>query len=616
MEITLSDWSMYQSNFIGDPNSAADKYNPNKWVVDLNFEAIAASGIAGIIIRTSIILTKDPCFDRYRAGLERVGLPWGIYHAFDPDRSVQAQIDFMRSVCGHTPPLGVFVDVERGNTTFAGLNGFLLGVDAAYGRVAGLYSANWYLAPHFTLSEQSQWLHRPAWFAGYPNLVVPAGWQHQAREYTLHQFTDNGTLAGMPRRTLLDRLHPTLTLDHLLNGLPAPTRPRGGGGPQRRRTPAPPPPPPAPPTQGQALFGLHGRADGRLQPPDLQVVQSARIEAVKLMSTAAPEDVDRLRSIAEHMPIMVRCFVDFRNRTVTPQQFADAMSGDLAPFVAKGIKLFEVHNEPNLVDEGLGTPGQGGSWPNGAAFGEWFTQTVALLSARFPEALWGWPGLSPGDTRPCQRADATEFLRQAGRAPAGADWIGVHAYWQNEAELDAALADIGRLAGQFPGQKLYVTEFANVKQQPNEDPAVIAQQYLRFVAQLRRLPVAAAFAFVVSASFPGFAFECWRDEQGRLSVIPSLVGARPALPPVGRAPAPTGRWWEAWPEGVQTPPRRLASPPAPVQMFKRDGQPLSPPVFRQNAMDVFERQGDLLRVLPQAINGRLWWVRAADVQPE
>ena len=24
MEITLSDWSMYQSNFIGDPNSAAD----------------------------------------------------------------------------------------------------------------------------------------------------------------------------------------------------------------------------------------------------------------------------------------------------------------------------------------------------------------------------------------------------------------------------------------------------------------------------------------------------------------------------------------------------------------------------------------------------------------
>ena len=37
------------------------------------------------------------------------------------------------------------------------------------------------------------------------------------------------------------------------------------------------------------------------------------------------------------------------------------------------------------------------------------------------------------------RADAATFLTQAGAAPASADWIGVHAYWQDDAELEAVL---------------------------------------------------------------------------------------------------------------------------------------------------------------------------------
>jgi GH25 family lysozyme M1 (1,4-beta-N-acetylmuramidase) len=600
METQLADWSMYQSLFTGNPNIFADKYNPNKWVVDLNFSLIAQSGIAGVILRVGISQMKDPCFDRYLAGVQQIGLPWGIYHAYDPGRSAVAQADLVRSLCPADPPLGVFGDVEMGDANFAGADAYLRALDERFGRTAGLYSANWYMAPRFTLGEQSQWRGRTAWFAGYPNLVVPDGWIGQPREFDVHQFTDSGTLAGMPRATDLNRLHPSLTINDLLNGVPVlspPARTRPARAP--RSSPA------APAGAANARFGLHGRADGRMQPADFQVVQSARVEAVKLMSTADPNDVDRLRAIDSRMLIVVRGFVDFRNRVITAQDFAQTMAGDLAPFYAKGIRHFEVHNEPNLADEGLIVPGRVGSWADGAQFGAWFTAVVAQLTQIFPDAVWGWPGLSPGESIPGVRADAAQFLSQAGGAPGNADWIGLHCYWQNDAELELALDSVMTAAAAFPGQRLYITEYANVAH--GVDPAVRASQYVRFCAALNRLPVVAAFAFVVSASNQDFAHETWRDENGQLSAIPGIVGARTA---------PAARWWEAWPEGIINPPRRLASPPAPIQIFRKGGQPLSPPVFRQNAMDVFERNGDLLRVLQEAINGKLWWVQAADVQPE
>jgi hypothetical protein len=351
-------------------------------------------------------------------------------------------------------------------------------------------------------------------------------------------------------------------------------------------------------------FGLHGRADGRMQTPDFQVVRDARIEAVKLMSTADPADVDRLRAVNANMFVVVRCFVDFRNRVVTAQDFAQSMAGDLAPFYAKGIRLFEVHNEPNLADEGLVVPGGTGSWADGAEFGAWFTAAVTQMSQTFHDALWGWPGLSPGDAIAGRRANADQFLDQAGPVPGSADWIGIHAYWTNDAELQAAIDSVAGYAARFPGQTLYVTEFANPD--PGVDTAEKARQYVTFCAGLRPLPVSAAFAFVSSASNAAFGAQAWRDESGQLSAIPAIVGARSLQP---------ARWWDTWPSGQIVPSRRLASPPAAIEIFDASGQSLVPPVHRQNAMDVFERHGDLLRVTQQLINGQLWWVRAADVQP-
>jgi|GEM_PF-2414740 len=594
MDTLISDWSMYQSAFTGNPTVFADRYNPNKYVVDINFNAVAAAGVvAGVIVRVGISQQKDPCFDRYVAGLQSVNLPWGIYHAYDPGRSPVAQADLVRAWCPTAPPLGVFGDIEMGNATYAGANTYLQALDANFGRSAGLYSANWYLGPRFSLAEQATWRGRTAWFAGYPGLIIPAGWVGQPREYDLHQFSDSTLLAGVPRPVDMNRLHPNLNLNHLLAPVAV----------------APPPVVAAPAAATVSTrVGLHGRADGRMQPADFQVVQNARLEAVKLMSTADPADVDRLRAIDPAMLILVRCFVDFKNRLITPPQFAQMMAGDLAPFYAKGIRLFEVHNEPNLADEGLIVPGRIGSWADGAQFGTWFTAALALMSQTFPDAVWGWPGLSPGPDIGGVRADSAQFLAQAGAVPRSADWIGLHAYWLNDLELDAAVNSVRQMAAAFPGQQLYVTEFANVdKSVPPVPPATRANQYLKFYARLSPLRVVAAFSFVASASNQDFSTQSWRDEAGQLSAIPAIVGARSA---------PAKRWWNAWPQGLIAPSHRLASPPAPIQIFKSNGQPLAPAVFRQNTMDVFERDGDLLRVTQTAINGKLWWVRAADVQPE
>lgn len=72
-------------------------------------------------------------------------------------------------------------------------------------------------------------------------------------------------------------------------------------------------------------------------------------------------------------------------------------------------------------------------------------------------------------------------------------------------------------------------------------------------------------------------------------------------------------WWDAWPTGALNPPRQIAALPAAILMRDAAGTPLVPNIRRGNAMQVFERQGNLLRVLPAPINGQLWWIRAEDL---
>lgn len=272
---------------------------------------------------------------------------------------------------------------------------------------------------------------------------------------------------------------------------------------------------------GYCLVGVHGRADGPLDPKDYPAFTTARVEAVKLLTSARPEDVDGLRSLNPRMFIMMRLFASFTGRVVPAEDFANWMRDEMGPFYQRGIRHFEIHNEPNLVDEGWTL-----SWRDGGAFGAWFIDVRNRLKAVYPNALFGYPGLSPGDHVVGVRANALDFLTASDPACRAADWVGLHSYWQNEHELATAIGGLGYLEyrRRFPEKLLFVTEFSN--QSAAVDWAVKGQQYVRYYQHLRSLPgVGAAFAFVVSAS-TSFGTEVWRWENGALTPIPAVVGGR------------------------------------------------------------------------------------------
>jgi hypothetical protein len=272
---------------------------------------------------------------------------------------------------------------------------------------------------------------------------------------------------------------------------------------------------------GYCLVGLHGRANGPEQAADFPLTGQARLEAVKLLSTAQASDVDTLRGINPKIFLMVRMFASFDGRHVSSADFASWMTGDLAPFYSRGIRYFEVHNEPNLVVEGWTQ-----SWADGQAFGAWFIDVVNRLRLVFPEARFGFPGLSPGDAVPGMRMAALDFLTGADAACRAADWIGVHCYWTSEDEMNSPAGGLGfaEYRSRFPDKVLFITEFSNPD--PNTDKQTKGQQYQRYYKLLRALPgLGAAFSFVVSAS-SGFSAETWRDESGVATPIPGLVGAR------------------------------------------------------------------------------------------
>ncbi len=272
---------------------------------------------------------------------------------------------------------------------------------------------------------------------------------------------------------------------------------------------------------GYCLVGLHGRANGPEQSADFPLTGTARLEAVKLLSSAQAANVDTLRAINPKLFFVVRMFASFDGRHVSSADFASWMAGDLAPFYSRGIRYFEVHNEPNLVPEGWTQ-----SWADGQAFGAWFIDVVNRLRPVFPEARFGFPGLSPGDGIPGLRVAALDFLTGADAACRAADWVGVHCYWISEDEMNSPAGGLGfaEYRSRFPTKLLFITEFSNPD--PGTDKQTKGQQYQRYYKMLRALPgVGAAFSFVSSAS-SGFSAETWRDEGGAATPIPGVVGAR------------------------------------------------------------------------------------------
>ena len=252
---------------------------------------------------------------------------------------------------------------------------------------------------------------------------------------------------------------------------------------------------------GKCLAGVGIANPQPLLPSERDVIASSRVEAVKVLTLDDPDQnrqlVHDLKSVRPDLFIAARLFIqlDLDNKTrFSPQNFFDYVQAKVRALYESDVRYFEVHNEPNLEQEGLGW-----NWADGAGFGTWLIQVLGLLRASFPEAKFGFPGLSPQPNVPA-------FLDGAASAIAQCDWVGIHCYWQDDGAGHWQMQnDDGGMywrgfRQRYPDKLLMITEFSNNnREMPHVNKG---QQYARYYQLLRNEPnLGAAFAFALS--WPG-----------------------------------------------------------------------------------------------------------------
>lgn len=274
---------------------------------------------------------------------------------------------------------------------------------------------------------------------------------------------------------------------------------------------------------GKCLMGVGIANPQLLLPSELAVIARSRVEAVKVLTLDDPDQnkqlVHDLKSVRPDLFIAARLFIqlDLDNKTrFPPQNFMDYVHDKARALYESGVRYFEVHNEPNLEQEGLGW-----NWADGAGFGAWLSQVLGLLRVSFPEAKFGFPGVSPQPNVPA-------FLDGAASAIAQCDWVGIHCYWQDDGSghwqmqnEDGGMYWRG-FRQRYPDKLLMITEFSN----NNRDMpyANKGQQYARYYQLLRNeANLGAAFAFALNWPGQDVNYEGWIAD-GQTTPIPGTLG--------------------------------------------------------------------------------------------
>lgn len=269
------------------------------------------------------------------------------------------------------------------------------------------------------------------------------------------------------------------------------------------------------------LVGLNVRDDGAMHDIDYQVVKTGRLEAIKIQENTGTEVVAKLRIANPRIFIMARIAYEMGRVKVTPQQWLTKMKPHIDRFYNLEIRYFEIHQSPNLSAHGWNY-----SWHSGGGFGRWWMDIVAQLKGLYPQARFGFPGISPGGQVEGQRLDSETFVEQADEAYRSADWIGVNCFWKSEMEMsiESKGANYKIFRQRFPDKLIFVTEFANINDLTNL--YVKGTEYVKFYEKLRNEPgFAGAFSQVMSSA-SAFGKMRWRTEEDQLTQIPYRVGKR------------------------------------------------------------------------------------------
>ncbi|MBN1312096.1 MAG: SH3 domain-containing protein [Anaerolineae bacterium] len=286
---------------------------------------------------------------------------------------------------------------------------------------------------------------------------------------------------------------------------------------------------------GHALAGLHGPAEpwsNRWDGQAYQIVQQARIEAIKLLASGAllaegpgavTDIVNRLRTLGVRF-IMAR-LLDTFSHPKDPEDFVETVLPAARCLFENGVKYFEVHNEPNLHTD-RSPEGMWIAWQNGREFGAFFERAVELLRQELPQAYFGFPGLSSGFDIPKVRTNSDRFLAEADEAIRNSsDFICMHTYWGiGGTNYLNSIREIKQFCDKYYSKLVFVTEFNNGGARIGKD--IKGREYALFYTEAKKLPsnLGALFSFVLSAARGDFPDEVWVN-----SPIARYVGERPIV---------------------------------------------------------------------------------------
>lgn len=273
-----------------------------------------------------------------------------------------------------------------------------------------------------------------------------------------------------------------------------------------------------PPALGNGRIGLHASADPNISEAEFQEFLNLRPGIIKVLSFHSDAAIRRLATSFPTASFVVRAFLDFGGRTIAPEQFVNDTLGDvqraLGALAGRDV-VVELHNEPNVVPEGLSK-----SWTDGASFAVWWLDVLRRYRAAVPGVRFIYPGLSPGTTVTNLKLDHIQFAEASRAAIEAADGLGIHIYWSSVYPLANALGVVDDYISRFRFKPIWVTEASNNKAGTSVPDK--ASQYLQCWQELqKRATVQGVTFFVASASNPDFAQEVWVGRG-----LGALVGAR------------------------------------------------------------------------------------------
>jgi uncharacterized protein YgiM (DUF1202 family) len=232
------------------------------------------------------------------------------------------------------------------------------------------------------------------------------------------------------------------------------------------------------------VAGIHGPGDAHTwHDPNFRNMLVKLGMPVKFMS-----DGDRFRWYGEfHKPALelVRVFwsPDPSRRKTAQQAWEGDICDGVMNFYNSGARHFEVHNEPRLPKEGMGS-----QWKDGDQFGDFLRDLMLIIKKHCPEARLWYPGESPG----VPWTDQFAFSRPAYKKVADLCYgVCQHAYSGNTKNVDAAVHDIVDQVRQFHGalgvwDKPIIVSECSVNRAVT--PEFRAKVYTKVAQELRRIP--------------------------------------------------------------------------------------------------------------------------------